>query len=84
MTKMKFLGASLLAVVGFMFAMIGVDIFVHDETMAEALKGYPHQFLQSLGSLFVLAWQYKFVTFVFCAIALAVLYVRVVPPIKNQ
>jgi hypothetical protein len=84
MTKMRFVFASLLAVVGFMFAMIGVDVFVHDETLGEAWKGYPHQFVQSMGSLFALAWQYKFVTFIFCAIALAVLYVRVVPPIKNQ
>ncbi|HZP21853.1 MAG TPA: hypothetical protein VFB04_00320 [Terriglobales bacterium] len=84
MSKMKFVFTSLVAVVGFMFAMIGVDVLVHDETLAEAWKGYPHQFIRSLSSLFALAWQYKFVTFIFCAIAMAVLYVRVVPPIKNQ
>jgi TRAP-type uncharacterized transport system fused permease subunit len=84
MIRMKFLMASLIAVLGFMFTMIGVDIFVHDETFQEALKGYPSQFIQSVGDLFALAWQYKFVTLVAFAILMAVLFVRGVPEVRNQ
>jgi TRAP-type uncharacterized transport system fused permease subunit len=84
MFKVKFVMASFVVVLGFMFTMIGVDVFVHNETFQEAWKGYPSQFLQALRDLLLLAWQYKFVTIVAFAIAIAVLFVRRVPEIRNQ
>ncbi len=72
------------AAIVFVPAMIVVDVFVHDETIYEAWKGLPHQIVHWLADLFILAWQYKFVTIVAFAIAMAIVYVRFVPDIKNQ
>jgi hypothetical protein len=80
---MKIFAASLVAVAGYLLYALGIDVFVHDETLYEALKGFPYQLSRSLGDLFVMAWQYKFVTLVVLAMATAVVYVRRVPDIRN-
>lgn len=80
---MKILAASLVAVAGYLLYALGIDVYVHDETLYEALKGFPYQLSRSLGNLFAMAWQYKFVTLVVLAIATGVVYVRRVPDIKN-
>ncbi len=84
MRAMKIVVALVVAAIGFMVVMTGVDVFVHDETIYEAWKGAPHQIEHWLADLFILAWQYKFVTIVAFAIAMAIVYVRFVPEIKNQ
>lgn len=84
MMSMKLLLASMIAALGFMLAMIGMDVIAHDQTFHEAFKGMPHQFAHSLGDLFGLAWQYKFPTIVAFAIVIAVVYVRRVPEVRNQ
>jgi len=81
---MKLLFASMVAAFGCVLALIGMDVIGHDQTFHEAFKGMPHQFAHSLGDLFGLAWQYKFPTIVAFAIAIAVIFVRRVPEIRNQ
>ena len=81
---MKLLIAAFIGTVAFLFGMIGLDIFVHDQTFHEAWKGTPDQFLYSVGYLMVLAWDYKFVTLIAFGITTAIILVRVVPEIKNQ
>ncbi len=80
---MKILAASLAAVAGYLLYALGIDVFLHDETLYEALKGFPYQLARALGNLCAMAWQYKFVTLVVLAIATAVVYVRRVPDIRN-
>lgn len=80
---MKILAASIAAVAGYLLYALGIDVFVHDQTLYEALKGFPYQLSRSLGDLLVMAWQYKFVTLVVLAIATAVVFVRRVPDIRN-
>lgn len=84
MTSMKFLSASVVAFFGYVIAMLGVDVFAHDQTFHEAFKGLPNQIAHSFGDLFGLAWQYKFPTIVAFAIVIAVFYVRRVPEVRNQ
>jgi Co/Zn/Cd efflux system component len=84
MNGMKFLFASMVAVFGFVLAMIGMDVFAHNQSFHEAFRGMPNQFVHSLGDLLGLAWQYKFPTVVALAIVIAVLYVRIVPEVRNQ
>lgn len=81
---MKAFSIALLAAVGFLVAMIVVDVFAHDQTLYEAWKGSPDQFWQSLGSLVLLAWQYKIVTVIAFGLAIAVLFVRGVPDLRNR
>ena len=80
---MKILAASVVAVAGYLLYALGIDVFVHDETLYEALKGFPYQLSRALGDLFAMAWQYKFVTLIVFAIATGVVYVRRVPEIRN-
>lgn len=84
MSSMKLLFASMVAVFGFLLAMIGMDVFAHNQSFHEALRGMPNQFRHSLLDLLGLAWQYKFPTVVAFAIVIAVLYVRGVPEVRNQ
>jgi len=84
MNRMKFLFAAMVAALGFVLAMIGMDVFGHDQTWHEAFRGLPHQFVRSFGDLLGLAWQYKFPTVIAFAIVIAVLYVRRVPEVRNQ
>jgi ABC-type uncharacterized transport system permease subunit len=81
---MRLLFASIIAALGFVLAMIGMDVFAHNQTFHEAFKGLSHQAVDWLSQLFVLAWQYKFVTIVFFAIVIAAIYIRQVPEIKHQ
>jgi hypothetical protein len=81
---MRFIMAVIVAAMGYVAYMIGNDVFTHDQTFVEAWKGAPQQFIQSLGQLAVLAWQYKVVTLIALGIVTAVLLVRLVPDIKNQ
>jgi len=81
---MKYLLALTLAALGFVLTLVGMDVFAHDQTYHEVFKGMPIQMVHSVGDLFGLAWQYKFPSFVAFAIAMAVLYVRRVPEIRNQ
>jgi hypothetical protein len=80
---MKIFVASVAAVAGYLLYALGIDVFVHNETLYEALKGFPYQLSRSLGDLFVMAWQYKFVTLVALGIATGIVYVRRVPEIRN-
>jgi len=80
---MKILAASLATVAGYLLYALGVDVFVHDQTLYEAWKGFPYQLSRSVSDLLALAWQYKFVTLIVFAIATAVVYVRRVPEIRN-
>jgi len=82
--RMKMLFAGFVAALGFVLAMIGMDVFAHDQSFHEAVKGLSHQTVEWLGQLCVLAWQYKFVTAVFIAVVLAAIYVRQVPEVKHQ
>ena len=81
------MGAMLLAVlaaIGFLLAMLGVDVFMHDQTLAEAWKGSPHQIWHSLGVLAGWAWQYKLGTLLVLAIVTAIVYIRGVPDVKTH
>jgi len=81
---MKILIATFFGTVAFLFGMIGLDILVHDQTLQEAWRGSPYQFMHSLAYLIVLAWDYKFVTLIAFGIATAIVLVRIVPEIRNQ
>ena len=73
---------AILAAIVFLLAMLGVDVFVHDQTLYEALKGSPHQIWHYLGVLAVWAWQYKLGTLLVFAIVTAIVYIRRVPDVK--
>lgn len=81
---MKILVAGMAAAFAFVMTMIGLDVFVHDQTLREAIHGMSHQSRAALMDLLGLAWQYKAATFIGCAIIIAVFYVRRVPEIRNQ
>jgi len=81
---MKIVIATFFGTVAFLLGMVGLDILVHNQTLHEAWKGSPDQFVHFLGYLIMLAWQYKFVTLVAFGITTAILIVRVVPEIRNQ
>lgn len=83
MMRVKFVVPSTVAFIGYLLYMIGIDVFVHDETFYEAWKGSPVQFWRSLSDLCVLAWQYKWATIVVFATAMVIVYIRRVPEIKN-
>jgi hypothetical protein len=73
---------AILAAIGFLLAMLGVDVYMHDETLAEAWKGSPHQVWHFLGTLAVWAWQYKLGTLLVFGIVMAIVYIRRVPDVK--
>jgi len=81
---MKVVLTIIAASVAWVFIMIGMDVFGHDQTFSEAWKGSPQQFLHSLGELASLMWQYKVVSLIALGILVAVLIVRLVPDMKNQ
>jgi hypothetical protein len=81
---MKIVIAMFFGTAAFLLGMIGLDIFVHDQTFSEALKASPNQFMHSLAYLVLLAWNYKFVTLIAFGIATAIILVRIVPEIRNQ
>lgn len=75
---------AIVVVVGFMLIMLGVDVWIHDETLVEAWKSSPHEFLHYLATLLLLAWQYKLATLVVFAAAIAIVYIRRVPGVKSH
>jgi|HubBroStandDraft_6_1064221.scaffolds.fasta_scaffold2230641_1 hypothetical protein len=81
---MKLVIVLIITAIAYVLVMLGNDVFAHDQSLAEAVKGSPHQFVHSLGELAALAWQYKVVTLIAVGIAVAVALVRPVPPVKNQ
>ncbi len=81
---MRFAVWVILTALAYVCYMVGTDVFVHDQTFSEAWKGSPHQFIQSLGQLATMAWQYKVVSLIALGILSAVLLVRLVPDVKNQ
>jgi uncharacterized membrane protein YgdD (TMEM256/DUF423 family) len=87
MRNMKFVFASmffaLICIFG-AFGMMVVNLLVHDESLSEAINNAPQQMLHSIGDLFLLAWEYKFVTIIALAIVIGILYVRRVPEVKHQ
>ena len=84
MNPMKIILSAIAAAIAWVFIMIGMDVFGHDQTFSEAWKGAPQQFLHSLGDLASLMWQYKVVSLIALGILVAVLIVRLVPDMKNQ
>jgi uncharacterized membrane protein YgdD (TMEM256/DUF423 family) len=87
MIKMKFVLASIFVALICVFGAVGVmivDLLVHDESISEAINNAPQHLVHSVGDLFLLAWQYKFVTFIAFAIVIGILYVRRVPEVRNQ
>ena len=73
--------AILIAVV-LLLVMLGMDVWGHDQTLAEALKGSPHQILHYFGVVAKLAWQYKLGTILVFAMVMAIILVRRVPAVK--
>ncbi len=81
---MKFVITVIVTAIAYVLVMLGNDVFAHDQSLSEAWKGSPHQFIHSLGELAMLAWQYKVVTLIAIGIITAILIVRLVPDVKNQ
>ena len=79
MRPMKVVTIVLVAALAFAVIMISLDVLIHDQTLAEALKGSRAQFWQELLDLVALAWQYKVATAIFFGIIVAILVVRRVP-----
>lgn len=75
---------AILAAIGFLLVMLGVDVFMHDQTLAEAWKGSPHQVWHFLGVLAGWAWQYKLGTLLVFALVTAIVYIRRVPEVKSH
>ena len=80
----KFVIAAIVAALGFFLGILGIDVFVHDQTVREALDGIGHHAWLALNSFYSTAWQYKVLTLIAIGIVVAIFYVRVVPEIKSQ
>jgi hypothetical protein len=63
---------------------LGMDVWVHDQTLVEAIKGSPQQFVDAIGSLFGMAWQYKLAALLVVIVVITILSMRRVPEIKSR
>jgi len=72
----------ILVAVVLLLIMLGVDVFSHDQTLSEAIKGSPHQILHYFGVVAALAWQYKIATVLVLGIIIAIVVIRRVPAVK--
>jgi len=84
MAVMKAVQVAILSALAFALVMMGVDVFIHDATVNEALRDSPNQFLQSLRWLFSVAWQYKAASAIVFGLFAAIVYVRIVPDVKSH
>jgi hypothetical protein len=87
MIKMKFLFACIvIAAICFFggFGVMVVDLLEHDESVTEAFSNAPSHLMHSFGDIALLAWQYKFVTFIAFAIVIGIFFIRRVPEVRNQ
>jgi hypothetical protein len=63
---------------------LGMDVWAHDQTLWEAIKGSPQQFVDAIGDLLGMAWQYKLGAVLVVIVVITILSMRRVPEIKSQ
>jgi hypothetical protein len=81
---MKAVYVCIIAAGAWLAVMLGSDVWVHDQTLPEALKGAPQQMLASLGALVTMAWQYKLAAVLVFAVVATIIYLRRVPVVKSR
>jgi len=76
--------ACIVAAGAWLVVLLASDVWVHDQTLGEALKGAPQQMVASIGALFAMAWQYKLAALLVCAVIATIIYLRHVPVVKSR
>ena len=64
------------ALAGWLVVLLCIDVWEHDQTLVEALKGAPHQMLDIMGSLWAMGWQFKLGALVVICVVATIFYIR--------
>ena len=84
MVEMRLVVVAIIAALGYVVTMLGIDVWVHDQTLAEACHGSPGQIWDCLTSVAALAIEYKVVTLIALGITSAILLIREVPALRSR